>query len=375
MSPATHASVAGPSSSNAGEHTEGGSYQHGMPPDDVAVMNHPLMQHMFRMYVSASGGGQGPPNDSTARGSMRKGASSPTQPGQPMSPATNGPVSEVPDTGPFQFTAGASRGVGVTGGEAARRGYRTGGGYAAMTTQGTSRGLGSPLRPGIPRSPLNHAADANDVPVGLGSPSNGHGMDADGSPNDRRNYLRRQRNEYHRNQRIAGPNWKTHIPTDENGEVTALRTVLNRSIRDIAGRVLDVTVKEFSSHPKISFELIERDIDSKFSFDPPLRPNYIRSYLKDALSWTRYQWRSHWRTHKTRHPQCPQKLYPTFVAQWDSEEGDIETVRMSSARRQRGRRREAETGSAEVSEFRQLILESSSSLSALPMNGLNLSKC
>ena len=376
MSPATPASVARPSSSAAGEHpSQGVTYQRGMPLEDVAVMNHPLMQHMFKMYLSASGGGLNPTVDPAAWCNMRKGAALPSRPAQPMFTSTQAPVSDAGDTGPFWFTAGVSRGniVAVGGGD--RRDSRTGSGYAGMTTHGMSRGLGSILRAGIPPSPLSGSVDGNDTPLGMGLPNHGPGMEADGSPNHRRNYLRRQRNKYHKNQRsLGGPNSRTHIPTDENGEVTALRTVLNRSIRNIAGRVLDVTAKEFSSHPEVAFELIQRDIDSEFSFDPPLRPNYIKSYMKDALSWTRYQWRSHWRTYKKRHPQCSQKLYPTFVAQWDTEEGDMETERMSNACRHRGRRSRTQTGRAEVSDYRQTMLESGSSLFARSMIVHNVSK-
>ena len=40
---------------------------------------------------------------------------------------------------------------------------------------------------------------------------------------------------------------KTHIPTDVMDDVTRLRTVLNCAIRDITGKVIDVSVKEFGS--------------------------------------------------------------------------------------------------------------------------------
>ena len=148
--------------------------------------------------------------------------------------------------------------------------------------------------------------------------------------------MRRQRNEYVRNQR--GPNGVpavTHIPTDENGNPLALRSVLNRAIREVAGRVLDVSVKEFNHHSPMAFQLIEHDIHSKFSFDHPLREGYIKTYLQDALSWTRYQWRKHWINKKERHPMCPEKRYPALVAQWSSEAAIEESERMSRAREQR----------------------------------------
>ena len=163
-----------------------------------------------------------------------------------------------------------------------------------------------------------------------------------GSPNDRRNLQKRQRAEYHRNQRNLGVGARTHVETDDDGNAIGLRTMFHRAIRDIAGRLLDVTSRDFSSHPELAFELIARDIDSKFTFDRPLRPRYIKEYLRDALSWTRYAWRSHWYEHKKRHPQCPAKLYPVFVAHWDTPEAHLEHERMSNARRQRKKQKGAE---------------------------------
>ena len=112
------------------------------------------------------------------------------------------------------------------------------------------------------------------------------------------------------------------IPTDEFGNVTALQSVLNHAIRDVAGRVLDVTVKDFRLHSQMSFEMIEHDINSRFAFNPPRRDGYIKSYLQESLSWCRYQWRCYWKKNHARHPQCPQKRYHALVAQWSSEAAD-----------------------------------------------------
>ena len=168
----------------------------------------------------------------------------------------------------------------------------------------------------------------------------------DGSPNDSRNYMLRQRAEYLRNQRQMGGTYtKTHILTDIAGNVTALKTVLNRSIRDIAGRVLDVIIKEFGQHPQVAFELIDHNINNRFTFDPPFKEGYIKNYLQDALSWSRYQWRSHWKRTWERHPQCPPKRFPTLVAQWTIEASIMESKRMTLARSRRGSvQRNSDTG-------------------------------
>ena len=159
--------------------------------------------------------------------------------------------------------------------------------WNSLMPQGRTGALPVSLSPSIISSP----------PVAFTS----SGME--GSPNHRRNFMRRQRNEFARNQNGRnGPDSKVHIPTDAQGNVTALKSVLNRSIREIAGRVLDVSIKEFNQHRPMAFQLIEHDVHSKFTFDPPLREGYIKSYMQDALSWSRYQWRKHWINKKERHP-------------------------------------------------------------------------
>ena len=213
------------------------------------------------------------------------------------------------------------------------------GGVNLHTSQGTSRTTTSQgcLESRLPHAPTS-VAWASLSPSSIYSPPvSTHAVPDEGSPNHRRNLQRRQRNEYRRNQR--GPNGtapKTLIPTDIDGNVSALKAVLHRAIRDVAGRVLDVTVTEFSQHSPMAFQLIEHDIHGLFVFDPPLREGYIRSYLQASLSWSRYQWRKFWINQKKRHPSCPIKRYPTLVAQWSSDAGILESERMTAIR---GRRR------------------------------------
>ncbi|KAG0594396.1 hypothetical protein M758_UG073900 [Ceratodon purpureus] len=109
------------------------------------------------------------------------------------------------------------------------------------------------------------------------------------SPNDRWNFMRRQRAQHLRNLRNrVDADGKTRVTTDEEGNPVDMISVLNRAIRDTTARVLDVTVQEFSQHPALAFELISHDVHSQFSFNPPLRNGYIRNYLQESLSWCRY---------------------------------------------------------------------------------------
>lgn len=163
----------------------------------------------------------------------------------------------------------------------------------------------------VSSSPLSVTSS---MPVPFKSTGDGTGS------KDRRNFMRRQRVEYLRNQRCnAGKEEKVRVATDVYGNVTGLRTIFNRAIRDSAMKALDMTSKEFANHPAAAFAEIEQDIDSKFKFDPPLKEGYIKEYLKESLCWKKYEWKSYYFTFKRRHPQCPAKQYPALVVQWVAE--------------------------------------------------------
>lgn len=147
---------------------------------------------------------------------------------------------------------------------------------------------------------------------------------------------RRVRSEYMRAQRAGSEAaGRTHIPTNSEGKVTALKTVLNRSIRDIAGRVLDLSVIHFNEHPEMGFQLIEHDIDRHFYFDPPLKVGYIRKYLMESLAASRYQWQQYWKMHGKCHPNCPPKRFPALLSYWQTEAAEEESRRMQAARASR----------------------------------------
>ena len=297
------------SSINANDGTTAGkeTSQMGTPLNPAAFMNHPLMQQvMFSMYAAAekrrlaqeerhaeaSGSVTPPcPNASPSSANCGRGQALPgvSLAGSP-SPASNtagqpsvcvDPVSP-PTTG-------------------TRRVLMHPRAMLSPPGSGTSRFVHSPPTGTTAvrdarhehQAPSNGVAPVNVVSAPVGTPPPPVQASL-GNPNERRNHMRRLRNEYLRNARNnAATGEKTVVLTDEDGEPTQMRGVLNRAIRDLAGRLLDVTVKEFSSHPKEQFQLIEHDIHSQFTFNPPLRNGYIKDYLQDALSWCRYTWKSH----------------------------------------------------------------------------------
>jgi hypothetical protein len=150
----------------------------------------------------------------------------------------------------------------------------------------------------------------------------------------RRQLQRRELAEYFHGRRFLN-NKRGLVRTDANGEPLSLKKVLNSAIRDIAGRVLDVSVIQFSEHPAMCFELINHDIHRQFEFDPPLRENYVKEFLQTSLSAARCQWRKHWKKTGQRHENCPERRFPALVAYWRTPAAEEESRRMTRARKLR----------------------------------------
>jgi hypothetical protein len=133
----------------------------------------------------------------------------------------------------------------------------------------------------------------------------------------------------------SGERPKTQIPTDANGEITALKSVFHRAIRDIAGRVLDLSVMNFNEHPAICLNYINHDLSKQFVFNPALRPNYVVDYLKESISNSRYRWRWYWKKNGAKHPMCPMKRYAELVTYWQTPEAEEDSRRMRRHRSQK----------------------------------------
>jgi hypothetical protein len=109
---------------------------------------------------------------------------------------------------------------------------------------------------------------------------------------------------------------KTHISMDDSGEITALKSVFHKAIRDIAGQVLDLSLVNFNENPMICLNYINHDLAKQFFFSPPLWQNYVVEYLKESMSNSKYRWHCYSKKYEKRHPQCPVKRYPKLLQYW-----------------------------------------------------------
>ena len=117
------------------------------------------------------------------------------------------------------------------------------------------------------------------------------------------------------------------------GEPDANTQELHRALLDVAGRVLHVSETRFEKHTDLAWELIDHDIARQFDFDPPLRPNYYKDYLFNALRISRSKWRRHWvKTKGGKHPRCPDLRFPSLVELWKTKKNKEDSKKMQRAR-------------------------------------------
>lgn len=164
-----------------------------------------------------------------------------------------------------------------------------------VLTSLTSQSLVSPTLVGGLSSPL--ATAMHEAPIlasqnTLRFPQVPAGISGAARTAARRTFQRRHRLEYMQQQR--SPNGgKTIIPSDGARHIMALKTEVHRAIRDMGGRLLDVSLVNFGNHPESTIECIKHDIDRQFLFEPSLPLSYVFDYLADSLRTTRYKWRKH----------------------------------------------------------------------------------
>ncbi|KAG0573697.1 hypothetical protein KC19_VG201700 [Ceratodon purpureus] len=99
---------------------------------------------------------------------------------------------------------------------------------------------------------------------------------------------------------------------------TKYRIFIHRIFKMVVKRWLDFNLIKFRDQSMKELDLVAQEIDMRFKFTPPLRPDYIIDYLVDQMRTQRYHWHRHWiRTRKgQKHPQCPPENFPTLQAHW-----------------------------------------------------------
>ena len=136
---------------------------------------------------------------------------------------------------------------------------------------------------------------------------------------------------------------KGDIPMD-------IRAFVHTQFRATARRFLNLSVIKFRDHPDADIKILKDDLDRRFTFDPPLRPDYILVYIESSLRTARYIWRKHWLTtgRGEKHKFCPLRYFPALVCYWKTKEADEEAKLLKEEREAKRKERELRLSSEDV---------------------------
>ena len=146
-----------------------------------------------------------------------------------------------------------------------------------------------------------------------------------------RRVQRQRRNEYKEKSMV----WPMRIACSEKGELPKdVRLFVHAQFRATARKFLNFSVIHFRDHPGSDIKVVKEDLDRRFSFDPPLREDYILGYIEVSMRTSRYLWRKFWVNSGkgSKHKFCPARYFPALVSYWKTAAAEEESKRMKEAR-------------------------------------------
>ena len=145
--------------------------------------------------------------------------------------------------------------------------------------------------------------------------------------------------------------WPMNIQCTSKGDIPMdIRAFVHTQFRATARRFLNLSVIKFRDHPDADIKILKDDLDRRFTFDPPLRPDYILVYIESSLRTARYIWRKHWLTtgRGEKHKFCPLRYFPALVCYWKTKEADEEAKLLKEEREAKRKERELRLSSEDV---------------------------
>lgn len=137
--------------------------------------------------------------------------------------------------------------------------------------------------------------------------------------------------------------WPMIIQCTSKGDIPLdVRAFVHTQFRATARRFLNLSVIKFRDHPDTDIKILKDDLDRRFTFDPPLRMDYILFYIESSLRTARYIWRKHWLNtgRGEKHKFCPLRFFPSLVCYWKTKEADEEAKLLKEEREAKRKDRE-----------------------------------
>ncbi len=82
---------------------------------------------------------------------------------------------------------------------------------------------------------------------------------------------------------------KIKILKNENGKIIGLKSIWKGIRKELAYQHLDFTIWQFGSHTQKQLNVIYEDLAKQIWYDPPLKPNVLKTHMIEHFS-------SYWRT-------------------------------------------------------------------------------
>ena len=190
----------------------------------------------------------------------------------------------------------------------------------------------------IPYTPGNEA-----IRPGMVTTSNRPANDMEKYGESKKTLQRRAQRERKSAFKARSQQWPMKIQCTSKGDIPLdIRAFVHTQFRATARRFLNLSVIKFRDHPDADIKILKDDLDRRFTFEPPLRLDYILSYIESFLRTARYIWRKHWLNtgRGEKHKFCPLRFFPSLVCYWKTKEADEEAKLLKEEREAKKKERE-----------------------------------
>ena len=157
-------------------------------------------------------------------------------------------------------------------------------------------------------------------------------------------HARNLQKEAYNMQRLAhaeGRQIRYPILTNIDGEIIGNRGKWQAAVRSIVELTVDRSIREYRKEPtewKWLLKTIQRELDLRFSFIYPVKPEILSSYLSSILANDRYKWHKYYvHTLGGQHKDCPDDAFAKLRDFWESPEGKAKSEVMRGIRSKVGR--------------------------------------
>lgn len=120
------------------------------------------------------------------------------------------------------------------------------------------------------------------------------------------------------------------LPEDE----TTLKARWHAAAKEVAYKLLDLRKESWKDYNYFEKEVVHRELDEKYKFDPPIDPKKVDKYLSGHLRTSRAVWKAHWIKYgdAQKHHNCPADAWAKLIKWWSTDACHEESAEMAKRR-------------------------------------------